>query len=91
MSGKLHDPAALPPRKPAISCSTRWAGNWMGCELVWRLRKKRDFYPVREEKHIALGDGDVASQVTTSIFKNPEFQRKVLLNLSIRQNSVVAL
>jgi len=45
VSGKIQDPAALPPRKPAISFSTRWAGNWAGFKLVWRLRKKGTFVP----------------------------------------------
>jgi hypothetical protein len=78
VSGKLQDPAALPPRKPAISCSTRWAGNWVGfIKLVWSLRQKGHLSRPRREPY-CYHDGDVANQVTTSIFKNPGFQRKVL-------------
>jgi hypothetical protein len=37
------------------------------------VTEKRVICPVREENNIALRDGDVASQVISSVFKNPEF------------------
>jgi hypothetical protein len=46
MSGQLHDPAALPPRKEPqvpIGEKTEWA-----TEHVWTLWRREETYPCRE-------------------------------------------